>query len=81
MVNFNNFLIFWNTTIYVHFGVGQANQHSNVIHLILVFILVFGFLLFDFLQGNAIKYYLKKDGNLKGKIQGAMRIFMVYIII
>lgn len=63
LVNFNIFLIFWNTTIHVHFGVSQANQHSNVIHLILGFTLVFGFYILTFLKGNAIKYYLKKDGN------------------
>jgi hypothetical protein len=48
LVNFNIFLIFWNTTIHVHLGVSQANQHSIVIHLILGFTLVFGFLYFDF---------------------------------
>jgi hypothetical protein len=60
LVNFNNFLLFWNTTIHVHFGVSQANQRSNVIHLILGFTLGFGLYILTFF---AIKYYLKKDGN------------------
>lgn len=51
LVNFNNVLIIWNTTIHVHLGVSQANQHSIVIHFILGFTLVFWVLYFDFLKG------------------------------
>ncbi len=50
LVNFNIFKIFWNTAIHVHFGVSLANQHSNVIHSILGFTLVFVFYILTLLR-------------------------------